>query len=381
MKVLRLITREIVHRKWNFLLSLIAVITAVAFSVALFTTGEASKRETKRTLRDLGQNLRIIAKDSDMDQFWDDGFSDALMPEDWVHRFENVKGLFYSHLTATLEQKIAWDDRPAILTGITAEVSPPDRKKPSMVFKIKPGTVYVGHQLAVSHGLKKGDSVDLLGKNLTVANTLAEAGTKDDLRITGHLSDVQEMLDLPGQINEIRALDCYCRDATRDTLTVLREQLKSVLPGAKVVKMQAIALAREKQRTLIEDYFSLVVPLVIIVCGIWIGALAFLNTRERRSEIGILRALGYGSFRISVLFLGKAVLVGLLGAAAGFALGNWIAMSVGPDLFKLTAKHLKPDYSLLGWSLLAAPAFAAVSAFIPAMLAVSQDPASSLRDD
>ena len=184
MSILHLITREIVHRKWNFLLSLVAVITAVGFCVALFTTGAASKQETKRTLRDMGQNLRIIAVDTDMYRFWDDGFSDTLMPEDWVHRFENVEGLFYSHLTATLERKIEWEGRPAILTGITAEVSPPGQKKPSMVFKIKPGTVYLGHQLAVSRGLKKGDPVEILGKQLTVANTLAEAGTDDDLRIT-----------------------------------------------------------------------------------------------------------------------------------------------------------------------------------------------------
>ena len=189
------------------------------------------------------------------------------------------------------------------------------------------------------------------------------------------------MLNLTRKINEIRALDCYCRDDTRDTLTVLRDQLAGVLPGAKVVKMQAIALAREKQRTLIEDYFALVVPLVVVVCGIWIGALAFLNTRERREEVGILRALGYGSFRISALFLGKAAIIGLIGAVAGFAVGTWLAMSVGPELFKLTANHLTPDYGLLGWSLIAAPAFSAISAFIPAMLAVSQDPASTLRDE
>ena len=233
--------------------------------------------------------------------------------------------------------------------------------------------------MAAGRNLKKGDAIDVLGKTLTVATTLAEAGTEDDLRLTGHLADVQQMLNLPGKINEIRALDCYCRDETRDTLTVLRDQLADLLPGAKVVKMQAIALAREKQRTLIEDYFALVVPLVVIVCGIWIGALAFLNTRERREEIGILRALGYGSFRIAALFLGKAALIGIVGAVGGFILGTWLAMSVGPNLFKLTAKHLTPDLALLGMSLVGAPLFAAISAFIPAMLAVSQDPASTLR--
>jgi len=379
MSVLRLIIKEIAHRTGNVLLSAVALTTAVAFSVALFTTGEASKRETTRTLRDIGQNLRIIARDTDMDRFWDQGFSDVLMPEEWVYAFEKVGGLFYSHLTATLERKIDWDGKPAILTGISAEVSPPGHKKPPMVFQIAPGAVYLGHQLAASRGLQKGDRIEILGRNVTVANTLAEAGTVDDLRITGRLDDVQAMLGLQGKINEIRALDCYCRDPARDALTVLRDQLSHVLPGAKVVKMQAIALARERQRTLVEDYFALVVPLVVAACGIWIGALAFLNARERRDEIGVLRALGYGSGRIAALFLGKAVLVGLSGAVAGFAFGTGLALFVGPDLFKLTAKHLQPDYSLLAWSLVAAPAFSALSAFIPAMLAVAQDPANTLR--
>ncbi len=381
MNTLTLILKEILHRKWNCLLGFLAVVTAVTFSVALFTTGEASKRETKRTLRDMGQNLRIIAKDTDMEAFWDRGYADTTMPEEWIYQFEKAEGLFYSHLTATLHRKIDWDGKPAILSGISAEVSPPGRKKPSMVFKIKPGTAYLGYELAQSRSLKKGDTITLLGKSFTVANTLAESGTEDDLRITTLLSDAQSLLNQPGKINEIQALDCYCRDPNRDTLTVLREQLAKVLPESKVVKMQAIAMAREKQRSLVEDYFALVVPLVIIVCGIWIGALAMLNTRERREEIGILRALGHGSGKISALFLGKWAFIGLLGAIAGFALGTLLALSVGPELFKLTAKHLKPNYTLLIASLIAAPAFAAIASFIPAMLAVTQDPAATLRED
>jgi putative ABC transport system permease protein len=381
MKMPALILKEIVHRRWNFLLAVVAAVASVAFCVALLTTGKASKNETKRNLRDLGQNLRIIAKETDMEKFWDDGYSDQLMPEGWVDGFGEVGGLLYSHLSATLQRRIDWDGRPAILTGMAAEVSPPGQKKPPMVFNIEPGTVYLGYELARSRGLKKGATIDLLGKKLTVANTLAESGTGDDLRITAHLRDVQEMLELPGKINEIAALDCYCKDPGLDSLTVLREQLTRVLPGAKVVKLQAIALAREKERRLVERYFALIVPLVVVVCGIWIGALAMLNTRERREEIGVLRALGYGSADIAKLFLGKAVVIGLLAAGLGFASGTWLAMAVGPDLFRLTAKSLRPDYGLLGWCLLAAPAFAALSSFIPAMLAVSHDPCVTLRPD
>lgn len=381
MRIPSLILKEIAHRKGNALLTLIAVATAASFVVIFFTTGEASQRETKRNLRDMGQNLRIISKKTVMDDFWNQGYSDELMPEEWVYEFENVKGLFYSHLTATLERRIDWDGRPALLTGMSAEVAPPGRKKPSMVYNINEGEAFLGYELARSRDLKKGDTITIAGKKLTVANTLAEAGSIDDLRVSVHLKDAQAILNLPGKINEIRALDCYCRHPDKDTLTVLREQLADVLPEATVVKMQAIALAREKQRTMMEDYFALILPLAVLACGIWIGALALLNVRERVEEVGILRALGYGGGSVAGLFLGKAILLGFIGAAVGFGIGNGVALKYGPEMFKLTAKSIKLDYALLGWLLLGAPLFAALCSFLPTMISVARDPADSLRQD
>ncbi len=381
MGITRLILKELAHRKGAALLAVLAVVTAVGFSVAFFTLGEASQRETRRNMRDIGQNLRIIAKETDMGEFWDNDYSSVMMPQEWVHRFEKVTGLFYSHLSATLKQRIDWNRHPALVTGMATEVAPPDRKKPSMTYNIKRGEIFLGYELAQGLGLRKQDQVRIREKPFTVASTLAEAGTDDDIRIYMHLADAQEILGLDGKINEIQALDCYCRNPDLDTLTVLRNQLADVLPEAKVIKMQAIAMAREKQRTMMDDYFALIMPLVVIACGILIGALAMLNTRDRREEIGVLRALGYGTPQILTLFLGKAVLLGLIGAGIGFAVGTQWSLHYGPDIFKLTVKNLKPMYSLLYWSFLFAPLFAAVSSFIPAMLAVAQDPAETLRPD
>jgi ABC-type lipoprotein release transport system permease subunit len=376
-----MIIKEMIHRKMNFLLSLLAIITAVGFCVAFFTTGEASKRETKRNMRDIGQNLRIIAKETPMNEFWDTGYSDILMPESWIYEFEKVKGVNYSHLTATLQRKIQWKGAPAFLHGISSEVAPPDRKKPSMVFNIEPGTVYLGYTLAVVHGIKKRDEIEIQGNRFKVAQCLSEQGSIEDIQIYAHLKDVQKILNLEGQINEIQALDCYCQHPSKDSLTVIREQLEPILPGAKVVKMQAIALAREKQRTLVEKYFALIMPLVVVVCGIWIGSLAAVNTRERKHEIGVMRALGYGTGAIVRLILGKAVFIGFVGAMVGFAMGTVLALTVGPDIFQVTAKLIKPMYGLLGWSLLAAPALACLSSFIPAMSATVLDPAEILRHE
>ena len=206
-------------------------------------------------------------------------------------------------------------------------------------------------------------------------------GSDDDIRIYGHLHDVQKILGMEGRINEIQALECVCFTMSPEEFrATLREQLAKVLPNAKVIEIQSIAIARQRQRWMVEKYFSLIMPFVIIVCAVWIGALAMMNVRERRYEIGIMRALGYSSSKIASLFLLKAVITGLIGAAVGFGIGTGLALSYGPEIFKVTAKMIKPLYGLLGWSIIAAPAFAALSSFIPAMVAVTQDPALTLKE-
>ncbi|MCB9770578.1 MAG: FtsX-like permease family protein [Candidatus Omnitrophica bacterium] len=380
MNVAGMILKEIFHRKVNALLTLLGVVAAVGFYVAFVTMGSAAQRETTRIMRDMGYNLRIIPKDTDMENFLLVGYADETMPEDTVQRFAEQRGITFVHLLATLQQTYDWDGSRVLLTGVASEVSPADKKKPPMLFDVQPGTLYVGHEVADSKGLKKGDKVELGGQEFKVERTLTEAGSVDDIRVYADLADAQKILGKPGQINEIKALDCLCRNPNMDTIDVLRNELKEIMPEGKVVKIEAIAMARETQRIMLEDYFSIIMSVVIVVCAVWIGTLAMINTRERRYEIGVLRALGYGSAKIALLFLGKALLLGLIGAGIGFAIGSAVAMQTGPEIFKVTASSLKVEYPLLKTVIVAAPLFTALSAFIPAMVAVTDDPAVTLRE-
>ena len=122
--IIHLIAKEIIYRKFNFLLAVLGVSFAVAFFVFFFTANEASTRETIRLTRDMGYNLRIIPKDTDMNMFWTIGYSEYTMPENYVDRFLQFKDFSYAHLTATLQKKISWQNREIILTGIAPEIEP-----------------------------------------------------------------------------------------------------------------------------------------------------------------------------------------------------------------------------------------------------------------
>jgi putative ABC transport system permease protein len=381
MRTPHLILKELRHRKSGFLLSLLGVVGAVALFVFFITAGEASRRETARLARDMGLNLRIIPRQTDMDRYWSRGFSEQTMPEDSAKQLASHTGLNYAHLLPTLKQRIEWRDRDVILVGILPEISPADRRESPMSLTVPQGSVCVGHELARGLGLKKGALIELLGRRFAVASCLPESGSDQDISIFGHLRDVQGLVRMEGRINEIQALNCICFDSSRNALEMLREQLARALPNTQVIQIRPIAEAREKQRRMVEDYLAVAVPFVLVICAAWLCLLAMINVRERRQEIGILRAMGYGSGKIASLFLGKAVAIGVLGAVVGFAVGTGLALLYGPGIFKVTGKAIEPLYSLLAESAVAAPAFAAVATMIPTMLAVTQDPAVALRED
>ena len=381
MMILGLIFKEIRYRKTNFLFGLLAVMAAVALFISFFTAGKASERETARLMLSMGFNVHIISENTNTSEFLLTGLADQTMPEQYLEKLASQQAISYNHLLASLQKKISWRGLDVILTGLAAEICPPSSKKSPISYQIEPGNLYVGYRVAQILGIKDGDTVEIEGKKLKVAKCLSESGGADDIRIQCHLRDAQDILKLPGRISEIRAVDCLCFAPTDNSAQVLRNEIGSLLPQTQVFHTRSIASARAETRQMVKNLFAVIMPLVVVACGVWIGVLAITNVRDRQQEIGIMRALGYDSGRIISLFLGKAVVIGLVGAAIGFLTGTALAMRFGPDIFKITAKTMiKPEPFLLVISLIFAPLFAAVSSFIAAMIAATYDPAVALRE-
>ncbi|MBC7288367.1 MAG: FtsX-like permease family protein [Armatimonadetes bacterium] len=380
MSVCRLVLREIVHRKLPFVSSVIAAAAAVAVFVAAATMSSAAERETARLMRNLGFNVLILPASEDLARFWTRGYAVAQMPEDYVYRLAKARGLLVQHLVARLQQEIEWRGQAVLLTGLSPEV-PLEHgpKKSPMSPTIKPGTALVGHLIARRLNIKPGDVIQLRNRRFTVARCLAEVGGLDDLRIYLDLHDAQELLGLKGRVNEIEALGCICFG--KQDINLIRAGIHQVLPDVQVVQLQTLADVRAQTRTMMERYAAVLVPSIMVASALWVFIQALMNVRERRGEIGVLRAFGVSSGRIAGLVLVKALVTGLVGGAVGFAAGTWAALHFGPQIFRLTAKQISTDWPLLGLSLAAASALAVIASYLPALVAVVQDPAEVLREE
>ena len=382
MSIPGLILREIRHRKINALLAVCAVGAAVALYVTVSTMGAAADRETVMLMRDLGYNLRIIPKTTDEADLYERGYPRETIPQEYVARFAGKKGVSYRHLRASLKERIDVNGANVLLIGITDELDPTGSDKQPMLksYDIKPGSAIAGYHAARKLGLEEGKSFSIRGKPFTVERCLSEVGNEEDVAVYASLADVQQVLEKPGLVNEIQALECLCTIGGVDSIEKLRKELAEVLPEAKVIKMHDIAEGRQRQRLTTTAHLNLIMNAAILGCGAWIAILALLNVRERRSEIGIFRALGRGPGAVAVLFLGRALVLGAAGAVLGFVVGTGVSLTYGPAIFQVTAKAIAPVYLLLAEAIVAAPLFAAACSLVPAAVAATQDPAQTLRE-
>jgi len=448
MNMLQLLKAEILHRKLNFVFSFIAVVTAATLFVAGptilrgyqrdsdkrltemqqetdQTLGEMEEKavkdlahldkRTKRIMRDLGFNLRIVHKNTDLTQLFAK-FVSFDMPESYVDKLAGSPEITkIVHLVATLKQMVEVDGQSRLLVGFAPESTQSHiEQKSPMGFQIKPGTVYLGNVAAKKEqGMYQvGDKITVLDNEFSVARVLPLDGSENDVAIAMHLEDAQRVLNKPDLISEIVALGCKCKTVNR--IEEITAQLETVLPDTQVIELRMQAIAREDQRKLVtkyndqqmEDYkdtrkkivdeetagkatmlnvlegvTNYVIPLIVLVCVIWIGLLAWSNVRERRAEIGLLRALGRNTSHIIVLFLGKAVLIGVLGGIIGCAVGAGLASQLaGTALFDGSLVNFRPDTGILLATVLGAPLLAAMASYLPTLLAIRQDPAVVLMD-
>jgi len=406
MSPFRLLWKELLHRRISSLLALFSIAVAVALVVAalLVVQGYRTRlqarvadldNEIRKITKAMGFNINILPKDQDLFDFHADGFGTKTMPFEFVQRLADSKDVVtINHLRPALVRKYEWPEyrREVILIGVTGVIPWTHRQAPDkpLAEAVAEGTLHLGNVLARQIGVREGSDVVLNGRELRVAKVYAPRGSQDDISVWVDLGFVQELLQLPGRINMIQALECNC--ASQDRLAEIDADISRVLGDeVQVIELSTQAIARARARVDVQRsgqqnlraiqtgsiYAS---SLSSLAAGLMVGILFWQNAVQRKQEIGILRAIGTPARHILQLLLGKAALLGVVGALLGTGAGIGLAyffLQLFPADFAATALSWPVGMLIVAVSTLVT----VLTSWIPSLLALAQDPAHIVRND
>ena len=427
MGFLKIVWRETRHRSTAGLLWVLAAALTVVAPLGAMAVVRVHDAETQRVLAaktkttkeqlaelqdqmrratlQLSFNVVIFPKDQKSEEWALDDTSSTFMPEEYATRLAHSGIVSVRHLLPTLQVKTEWPERKRTILLVGTRGEAPDMHKAPkdpMIQPVEAGTIVLGYELARSLDLKVDDPITLFGRELRLAKVHEERGSKDDNTAWIELGQAQEILEKPGQVNAILALECLC--IGKEGLDRVRGDITAILPDTQVMELGAgkilaraeargqvgveakAALAadqanREHQQNRIERLAAIVVALTVLAGALWMALLGLSNVHERRGEVALLRVLGLGTVRVLGMFVAKAFALGVAGAVAGL-----VVLAVGAQLLLPTLARrwgietqLSDIAGLLGWWLpvaLLLPAFVSVLAgWVPALMATLTDPA------
>jgi putative ABC transport system permease protein len=154
--------------------------------------------------------------------------------------------------------------------------------------------------------------------------------------------------------------------------------IKQVLPGSDVRVIRRVAEGEGRILTRVRTLLWLVTFAALLAAALAVGASSAASVIERRTEIGLMKALGAGSGMVGVLLAAEQLLLAVAGGAAGYALGIVLARLVGEKIFGVAPQ---PSILVLVVIVGLATAVTIAGSAIPLRRASRYEPAPILRGE
>ena len=243
------------------------------------------------------------------------------------------------------------------------------------------------HQIA--GGVESSDGLSVVG--------LVETGGPEDDKIIGPLSIAQSISDKPAQYrtlyvsaltkpeDEFGRRDPSTMNATdlerwscTPYISSIAKSIEEVLPGTDVRVIRRVADGEGTILTRVRALLWMVTLAALLAAALAVGASAAASVIERRTEIGLMKALGAGSGTVGFLLAAEQLVLAFVGGGIGYSLGTILARFVGKAIFGVTPE---PSLLILVAVLALAAGVTLLGSAIPLRQASRYEPAPILRGE
>jgi putative ABC transport system permease protein len=409
--ILNLLKQSFVNQKRAMALMILSVAMGTAVSAALITVSLEIRAKVSRELRSFGANITVEPRV--------EGLADMAGQRRYLREEDLVKAktIFWRHnviglapfldSTVTLGTDGALREAEALGTWMEHELPMPGETGTFAVgvatvspwWDVRgelPGarTVLVGEALAADLGIEPGAVVTLDGAEFTVSGLLVTGGPEDG-KIVMDLGALQSLKGLPGLISRVQvsALTTpmdefaykdpkamspkeYDKWYCTGYVTSIAAQLGEVFKGARARPVWQVA---ETEGTVLDRLSVLVYLLtaaVLVAAALGMSTTMTASLLRRLEELGLMKALGADSFRITFIFLTEAGVIGLIGGVAGYFLAWGASHYIGLLVF---GSALEQHGLLLPVALGNALGIACLGSLLPIRRALAVKPALVLK--
>jgi len=219
----------------------------------------------------------------------------------------------------------------------------------------------VGAALAKRKGLRSGDTVYLSvpdnSKKVQVFSSYAvtgilSTGSSEEEAVVVPLADAQTLARLPQSYRQLyvsaltKPEDAFARKdpktmtpAEFDTwyctpyISSIALQISQELKGTDVRVIRRVAEGEGNVLSRVRLLLWLVTGAALLAAALAVGASAAASVIERRTEIGLMKALGANSGLVGILLAAEQLLLALVGGGIGFIVGILLARVLGYRVF------------------------------------------------
>ncbi len=260
-----------------------------------------------------------------------------------------------------------------------------------LVFLAQPDSIILTREFAEKNGVSVGSQITLgtaLGdRALTVRGIMKSSGLASAFGGNLAIMDIYAAQRMFGRGRSFDRIDIAVHEG--HSVVEVQQALRELLgpgfqvspPSGRGQQFQAMTAAYSMMVN-ISSLFALFIGMFIIYNAFSIAV------TQRRSEIGVLRALGATRAQVQWLFLGESAVIGLVGSCAGLLFGLLIARGIAASIGDLIsdvygvaqrANEVATSPWLLAGAIVIGIATSMVAAVIPARQAARVDPVQALQ--
>jgi len=211
--------------------------------------------------------------------------------------------------------------------------------------------VLIGERLASVLNLQPGANLKINGAQHRVSGILSTGSSEDD-QVVAPLPVAQAILEKPSAIRKIfvsavtKPEDAFARrnpdslsPADRDRWYCspypqsIAYQLQEAIPHSHAEQIRQVAQNEGNVLSRITGLMLLITLAALFTSGLAVSAAMATAMFERRTEVGLMKALGAGHASLSSIFITESVLLACAGGVVGFLLGALLTREVGREIF------------------------------------------------